>query len=70
MYSMTGYGRCEKSNKNITFVVDVKSINNRYFDLSIKLPKILSSYEEKVSNLLKKELRRGKIDIYVSYNQW
>ena len=67
MYSMTGYGRSENSNKSISFIVNVKSINNRYFDLNIKLPKLLSCYEEKVTSTLKKELRRGKIDIYVSY---
>ena len=68
MYSMTGYGRSEMYNKNISFMVNVKSINNRYFDLNIKLPKLLSSYEESVNSIIKKELRRGKIDIYISYN--
>ena len=68
MYSMTGYGRSEIDNKNISFMVNVKSINNRYFDLNIKLPKLLSSYEEAVNSIIKKELRRGKIDIYISYN--
>ena len=65
---MTGYGRSEMDNKNISFMVNVKSINNRYFDLNIKLPKLLSSYEESINSIIKKELRRGKIDIYISYN--
>ena len=68
MYSMTGYGRSEMYNKNISFMVNVKSINNRYFDLNIKLPKLLSSYEESIVSIIKKELRRGKIDIYIRYN--
>jgi len=65
---MTGYGRSEMDNKNISFMVNVKSINNRYFDLNIKLPKLLSSYEESINSIIKKELKRGKIDIYISYN--
>jgi len=65
--SMTGFGRCEISDENRKFTVEMKSVNHRYFDVSIRMPKKLNFFETSIRNLLKQYAQRGKIDIFVSY---
>lgn len=65
--SMTGYGRGELSLNDKKLTIEIKSVNHRYLDVSIKLPKKLNFYEAIIRNLLKKYVERGKIDIYVTY---
>lgn len=63
--SMTGFGRGESQNENYEFVVEVRSINHKYLDMNIKMPKTLSFLEENIRLLIKESLTRGRIDISV-----
>lgn len=66
--SMTGFGHGEVSNdKNQKVTVEMKSVNHRYCDISLKLPKKLAMFEANIRNIMKEYSSRGKIDIYVSY---
>lgn len=66
--SMTGFGHGEVSNdKNQKVTVEMKSVNHRYCDISLKLPKKLAMFEANIRNIMKEYVSRGKIDIYVSY---
>lgn len=65
--SMTGFGRGEAAGPNYKVTVEMKSVNHRYLDLSVKLPKKLNAYEANLKNILKKYLVRGKVDVYVTY---
>ena len=67
--SMTGFGRAYSENDEIQVKIEMKSVNSRYNDLSIKLPRIYSFAEEKLKKLIKNEISRGKIDVYINiYN--
>ena len=66
--SMTGFGHGEVSNdKNQKVTVEMKSVNHRYCAISLKLPKKLAMFEANIRNIMKEYASRGKIDIYVSY---
>lgn len=67
MRSMTGYGRGECSLDNRRFVVEIKAVNHRYNDINIKLPRVMFPYEDKIKKLLQKEIFRGKVDVYVTF---
>ena len=66
MYSMTGYGMGEYSNDKLHVKVEMKSVNNRYCDISIRLPKNLISLEEKIKKEIRNKVSRGKIDVYIN----
>jgi uncharacterized protein (TIGR00255 family) len=65
--SMTGFGRGEAENDSAKYTVEIKSVNHRYLDLSVKLPKKLVFFETQIRAFLKDELGRGKVDVFVSY---
>ena len=66
--SMTGFGHGEVSNdKNQKVTVEMKYVNHIYCDISLKLPKKLAMFEANIRNIMKEYASRGKIDIYVSY---
>lgn len=65
--SMTGFGRCEIQCGEKKFTVEMKSVNHRYLDVNIRMPKKLYFFENPIRNYLKKYIQRGKVDIYVSY---
>ena len=65
--SMTGFGRCEISDESHRVAVEMKSVNHRYLDLTIKMPKKLNTFESKIRSLLKHEIQRGKLDVYIAY---
>ncbi len=65
---MTGYGKGEHEENGIKFIVEVKSVNHRYNDLSIRAPRLLSSLEERIRELASSYTRRGKVDIYINYH--
>jgi uncharacterized protein (TIGR00255 family) len=67
---MTGFGRSEVSNEDRKITVEMKSVNHRYCDISIKLPKKLGFFEVSIRNLLKKYIGRGKVDIYITYEDF
>jgi len=65
MHSMTGYGRGEASNGNVTVVVELKSVNNRFLDVQARLPRPYSVIEPRLNKALKAALCRGRVDIFV-----
>jgi len=65
--SMTGFGRCEIADEKRKFTVELKSVNHRYLDVNMKMPKKLSMFEGDMRNVLKKYAVRGKIDIFINY---
>ncbi len=68
--SMTGFGRCEISDADRKFTVEIKSVNHRYLDVNIKIPKKLSFFESAVRMLLKEYVQRGKVDVFISYEDY
>ncbi len=65
--SMTGFGRCESSDKDRKFTVEMKGVNHRYLDVNIRMPKKLNLFETAIRNLLKQSIQRGKVDIFITY---
>lgn len=68
--SMTGFGRCEIANEQQKITVEMKSVNHRYCDINIKMPKKLSIFEAGMRSLLKKYIQRGKVDVFISYEDY
>ena len=66
MYSMTGYGMGESSNDRFHTKIEIKSVNNRYCDIAIRLPRNLISLEEKIKREIKSKVSRGKIDVFIN----
>ena len=65
--SMTGFGRSEIVTEQCKITVEIKAVNHRYCDLNVKIPKKLNSLENTVRNAIKKAVHRGKLDVYISY---
>lgn len=65
--SMTGYGRGENSTEDRKFTVEIKSVNHRYNDISIKLPRSMVFLEDKIRKTISKNISRGKTDVYISF---
>ncbi|MBD5491301.1 MAG: YicC family protein [Lachnospiraceae bacterium] len=65
--SMTGFGRCEVAEGARKITVEMKSVNHRYLDVNIKMPKKLNFFETAIRNELKNYMQRGKVDIFISY---
>ncbi|MDO5541271.1 MAG: YicC/YloC family endoribonuclease [Eubacteriales bacterium] len=68
--SMTGFGRCENQQGDRKFTVEMKAVNHRYFDVSIKMPKKLSFFESSIRGLLKNYIQRGKVDVFITYEDF
>ncbi len=68
--SMTGFGRAENLQGNRKFTVEMKAVNHRYFDVSIKMPKKLSFFESAIRTLLKTYMQRGKVDVFITYEDF
>ena len=68
--SMTGFGRCEIVTAEYKISVEIKAVNHRYLDLSIKLPKKFNSFEAGIRNLLKTYIQRGKVDVFINYEDY
>lgn len=68
--SMTGFGRCEAAVEARKFTVEMKSVNHRYLDINIKMPKKLNFFESSVRSLLKNYIQRGKVDIFIGYEDF
>ena len=65
--SMTGFGRCEVLTDSRKFTVELKSVNHRYLDVNIRMPKKLNFFETSIRTLLKSYADRGKVDIFITY---
>ncbi len=68
MFSMTGYGKGEYKEGGIELTVEIKTVNNRYLDVSVKSPKSFNAYEEAVRSLVRGSLSRGHADVFIGFN--
>lgn len=68
--SMTGFGRSERVTKERRIVIEMKSVNHRYCDINIKMPKKLNYFETAIRNQLKQYIGRGKVDIFITYEDY
>ena len=64
--SMTGFGRCEVSDADRRFTVEMKSVNHRYLDVNLKMPKRLNFFEASIRSVLKDYIQRGKVDLFIT----
>jgi len=65
---MTGFGHCEYTENDISFTIEIKTVNHRYIDIFLKMPKQLSTFEDMIRSLASAKIQRGKIDIYITYD--
>ncbi|MBO4982017.1 MAG: YicC family protein [Lachnospiraceae bacterium] len=68
--SMTGFGRYETAENNRKFTVEIKSVNHRYLDVNIKMPKKLGYFESSIRTELKNYISRGKVDVFITYEDF
>ena len=68
--SMTGFGHGEIQENDRKFTVEIKAVNHRYFDAGIKMPKKFSYFEASIRNTLKQYMQRGKVDVFVTYEDF
>lgn len=68
--SMTGFGRCEVQEAERKITVEMKSVNHRYLDVNIKMPKKLNFFEAAIRNELKNYIQRGKVDVFITYDDF
>ena len=66
--SMTGYGRAVQTFENKEITVEIRSVNNRYLDCSVKLPRLFSYVEDSIKKKVKESISRGKVDVFVTVN--
>lgn len=65
--SMTGFGRCEQSDGQRKITVEIKSVNHRFLDMMIKIPKKLNFFEANIRTIVKGYIQRGKVDVFILY---
>ena len=70
VYSMTGFGRSELVDDNHKIIVEIKSVNSRFLDLSIKMPRRFNRLESRIRTVLGDYAKRGKIDMYITYEDY
>lgn len=68
--SMTGFGRFEVSDAERKMIVEMKAVNHRYLDINMRMPKKLCFFESAIRNFLKKYVQRGKIDVFITYEDY
>ena len=68
--SMTGYGKSSLSIDTREYQVEIKSVNHKYIDTNIKMPRIISYLEEDIRKIITSKLKRGKIDIFISFENY
>ncbi len=68
--SMTGFGRAEAISSERKITIEIKSVNHRYLDMNIKMPKKLSFFEGEIRNLMKTYIHRGKVDVFITYEDY
>ena len=70
MRSMTGFGKSKLEFEERSYNIEIKSVNSRYCDISIKMPRSLSSYENKIKKAITSNVSRGKIDVFIDYSNY
>lgn len=68
--SMTGFGRSEYLDSDKKITIELKAVNHRYLDVNMKMPKKLSIFESSIRNILKEYAERGKVDIFITYEDY
>ena len=68
--SMTGFGRYEIEEGQRKISVEMKSVNHRYLETGIRMPKKLNLFEARIRDVLKKYVQRGKLDVFISYEDF
>ncbi len=68
--SMTGFGRAELLDAEKKIAIEIKSVNHRYLDFNIKMPKKFSLFESSIRNVLKDYMQRGKVDVFITYEDY
>ena len=68
--SMTGFGRGRVENEGRNFTVEIKSVNHKYSEINIRLPRMFNSFEDKIRTRISSEISRGKVDVYVSFENF
>ena len=66
--SMTGFGRSVYENEGREYLIEIKSVNNRFSDINIKMPRSFNYLEEKIKKEVLKSVTRGKVDVYITFN--
>lgn len=67
IHSMTGYGRCEMATANRKVVIELSSVNHRYLDLNIRVPRMMLYLEDSMKTVLKGKVARGKVEVTINY---
>ena len=70
MKSMTGFGRAKLEKNDRIYRIEIKSVNHKYTDISVKLPRFLNSIEDKIRKRVAEVISRGKIDVYISFENY
>lgn len=70
MRSMTGFGRAKREKENRIYQIEIKSVNHKYNDISIRMPRSLSYLEDKIKKQISSSIARGKVDVYVSFENY
>ena len=68
--SMTGFGRCERVTEEARILVELKSVNHRYLDLSVKMPRRFNCFEARIRQIIREYIERGKTDVYIQYEDY
>lgn len=69
MHSMTGFGRSKSEDGGRRLTVEIKSVNHRFLDINIRMPRTLLFAEDNIRGLIKKKLSRGRVDIFINYTE-
>ena len=69
--SMTSFGRAQsEEGKDSCFSIEMKSVNHRYLDINIRMPRMMLALEDKIRNIISKKLNRGKVDVFINYKNY
>jgi uncharacterized protein (TIGR00255 family) len=69
--SMTGFGRgISEEDTSRSFTIEIKTVNHRYFDINVRMPRTLLSLESKVRETIKNKINRGKVDVFITQNSY
>lgn len=68
--SMTGFGRGKYENEGRTYIVEIKSVNHKYTDISVRIPRFLNSVEDRIRKRISEDISRGKVDVFVDFENY
>jgi uncharacterized protein (TIGR00255 family) len=68
--SMTGFGRGSSEKDGKSFTIEIKSVNHRYFETNIRMPRVLIAFEDKIRKIIGEKVKRGKLDVFVTQGNY